>query len=78
MQRPWRGAAYWLVPNGLLSLFSYRTQDHQPRSGPTHNGLGLPRQTLIKKMPHMPVFFFILKQDKIKYTRIKQKPSYCS
>jgi hypothetical protein len=27
LQRPWRGAAYWLAPPGLLSLVSYRTQD---------------------------------------------------
>ena len=27
MQRPWRGAAFWLVPHGLLSLTSYKTQD---------------------------------------------------
>jgi hypothetical protein len=26
MQRPWRGAAYWLAPSGLLSLLAYRTQ----------------------------------------------------
>ena len=38
MQRPWKGAAYWLAPHGLLSLLSYRTQDHQPRDGTTHNG----------------------------------------
>jgi hypothetical protein len=31
MQRPWRGAAYWLASPGLLSLLSYRTQDYQPR-----------------------------------------------
>ena len=36
------GAAYWLAPHGLLSLLFYRTQDHQPRDGPTHNGLGPP------------------------------------
>jgi hypothetical protein len=30
MQRPWRGAAYWVASLGMLSLFSYRTQDHQP------------------------------------------------
>ena len=42
MQRPWTGAAYLLAPHGLLSLLSYRTQDHQPRDGPTHNGLGPP------------------------------------
>jgi hypothetical protein len=41
MQRPWRDAAYWLAPCGLLSLLSYRTQDYQPRDGTTHNGLGL-------------------------------------
>jgi hypothetical protein len=34
MQRPWRGAAYWLAPCGLLSLLSNRTQNHQPRGGP--------------------------------------------
>ena len=42
MQRPWRGAAYWFAPHGLLSLLSYRTQDHQPRDGTTYNGLGPP------------------------------------
>ena len=51
MQRPWRSAAYCLAPHGLLSLLSYRTQDHQPRDGTTHSGLGLPHQSLIKKMP---------------------------
>jgi hypothetical protein len=25
------GAAYWLAHHGLLSLFSYTTQDHQHR-----------------------------------------------
>jgi len=37
MQRPWRGAAYWLASPGLPSLFSYRTQDHQPRDTITHH-----------------------------------------
>lgn len=27
---------------GLLSLLSYRTQDHQSTGGTTHTGLGLP------------------------------------
>jgi hypothetical protein len=36
MQRPWRGAVYWLAPRSLLSLLSYRTQDHQPRDGTVH------------------------------------------
>jgi hypothetical protein len=37
MQRPWKGAAYWLASPGLLSLLSCRTQGHQPRDGITHN-----------------------------------------
>jgi hypothetical protein len=43
------GAAYWLALHGLLSLLSYRTQDHQPRDGTTHSGLGPP--PLIRKCP---------------------------
>ena len=39
MERPWRNAAYWLAPHGLLSLLSYSTQDHQPRSGTAHSAL---------------------------------------
>jgi hypothetical protein len=52
LQRPQRCDIYWLAPHGLLSWLSYRTQDHQPRDGTTHNGLGplIPRQSLIKKM----------------------------
>jgi hypothetical protein len=42
MQRPWRGAAYWLASPGLLHLISYRIQDYQPRDGTTYNGLGPP------------------------------------
>jgi hypothetical protein len=38
MQRPWRDVPYWLASPGLLSLLSYRTQDYQPRDGPTHKG----------------------------------------
>jgi hypothetical protein len=37
MQRPWRDVLYWLASPGLLSLLSYRTQDHQPRDGTTHS-----------------------------------------
>jgi hypothetical protein len=42
MQRPWRGAAYWLASLGLLSLLSYRTQDYQPRDGTTQGAEPLP------------------------------------
>jgi hypothetical protein len=38
MQRPWRDVPYWLASPGLLNLLSYRTQDYQPRDGPTHKG----------------------------------------
>jgi hypothetical protein len=37
-QRPWRNVFYWLASPGLLSLLPYRTQDYQPRDGPTDKG----------------------------------------
>lgn len=42
------GAAYWLALHGLLSLLSYRTQEHHPRDDSTHSELALPHQSLIK------------------------------
>jgi hypothetical protein len=40
MQRPWVGGyACWLAHHGLFILLSYRTQDHQPRHGRSHNEL---------------------------------------
>ena len=42
MQRPWQGGG---TPPVLLSLLSYRTQDHQSRDGITHSGLGPRRPT---------------------------------
>jgi hypothetical protein len=57
MQRPWRGAAYWLAPHGLLSMLSYRTQDLQPRGRTTHNGWALLQKSLIKKMLYKPRFY---------------------
>jgi hypothetical protein len=33
MQRAWKDVLYWLAFPGLL-----RTQDYQPRDGPTHKG----------------------------------------
>ena len=47
---PGRGVAYQPAPHGLLSLLSCRTQGH--RCDPAHNELGLPHQSLIKKMPY--------------------------
>ena len=52
MQRSRRGAAYGLALHGLLSLLSYRTQDHQPRAGTTHNGLDPLPYIISKKMPY--------------------------
>jgi hypothetical protein len=31
MQRPWRGAASWLAPHGLLSLFLTQVRTTRPR-----------------------------------------------
>ena len=54
MQRPWNGAGFlfvclfvfWLAPCGLLSLLSYRTQDHLlgvcVGDSPSHDGLSFP------------------------------------
>jgi hypothetical protein len=42
MQRPWRVLLTGLLPMACHSLLSYRTQDHQPRDGSTHSGLGPP------------------------------------
>jgi hypothetical protein len=38
MHRSWRDVTYWLASPDLISLPSYRTQDHQPRDGTTHKG----------------------------------------
>jgi hypothetical protein len=38
MQRPWRDVLYWFASPGLLGLLFYKTQDYQPRDGPTHKG----------------------------------------
>ena len=35
MQKPWRDAVHWLAPNGSLSPFSYRAQDHLSRGSST-------------------------------------------
>lgn len=48
--RGYGGAAYWPTLQGLLSLFSYRTQDDQPKDGTINNGLTLSYQSLINKI----------------------------
>ena len=59
MQRPWRGAAYWLASNSLLSHLPYRIQDHQPKDDSTHNGPGHPHKSPIKKLPYRIAYSLI-------------------
>lgn len=46
-QRPQRNVAYWFSLCSLFNLLSYMTEDHLPRGGITHCGLGPP--LLMKK-----------------------------
>lgn len=41
-------AAYWLALLGLLDLLSFALQDHLPRSGTTHSGVG-PSTTIVNQ-----------------------------
>lgn len=48
MQRREKTAFYGLAPRGLLSLLSYKTQNHQPRDDISHNRLDpLPSTNLL-------------------------------
>lgn len=47
---PWKNAPYWLVPVTCSFLY-YTTQDHQPRSGTTLDGLA-PPTSITSKVPH--------------------------
>ena len=42
MQRPCRGAIYWVTSHGLFIPPYYRTHDHLSRDSTTHQGLGTP------------------------------------
>lgn len=48
---PWRKAAYLLAPPGLLSLFTYKPQDHLLREGSATVSWAPPHQSSIKTMP---------------------------
>ena len=52
MQRPWRNAASWLAPRGLLSLFSYTIQDNWLGVAPSSVAWICPHQSLIGKAHH--------------------------
>ena len=45
-------AAYWLTSHGLLSLFPYIFQAHQPRTGIVDSELGSPLSGSNKQMLH--------------------------
>lgn len=49
MQRPWRGAVYWLAPHGLFPLLSYTIQDHLPRDGSTEESQACERLCFKKR-----------------------------
>lgn len=51
-QEPWRGAASWLTPHGLLGLLSSRTQGHSRGAALSAEILVLPHQPSIKEMHH--------------------------
>lgn len=53
LQLTHRGTAdYWFVPNRLLSLLSFTTQDYLPRVNNILKRLGSLTLLLVKKMPH--------------------------
>lgn len=47
------------LSQGLLSLLSYREQDHQPWGGSAHNQLG-PPSSITRKMPYKLKYSLIL------------------
>jgi len=49
MPRPWRGAAYWLAPHGLLSCFLIELRTINSGMAPSTMGWALSHQSLIKK-----------------------------
>jgi hypothetical protein len=49
MQKLWKDDPGWLISPGMLSLLSYRIQDHHPMGDPTHSVLGLSHWLLIEK-----------------------------
>jgi hypothetical protein len=43
-------AAYWLAPQGLLNLLSYRSRTTNPGMAPPTMGMALPHQSLSKRV----------------------------
>lgn len=57
VQRSWRSSAYGLVPQCLLYLLSYRTQDHWPQGVPSYSRTN---HILRKYHTHLPAHVLIL------------------
>jgi hypothetical protein len=52
MQRPWRGAAYWVASLGFLSLLFIEPRTTSLGMAPPTMGWALSHQSLIKKMSY--------------------------
>lgn len=61
-QRPWRNAACWLVPHGLLSLHSQKVQDFLPRGSAAHHRLGPHISTINKE--NVPTYLPLAQSDR--------------
>lgn len=48
-QIPNMNTDHWFLPHSLLSLLSYKTQDHRPRGGPAHSELAPPTSIINQK-----------------------------
>jgi hypothetical protein len=58
MQRPWRGAAYWLAPQGFL----IEPRTTSPGMAPPTMGGALSHQSPIMKMPYRLAYSQILRR----------------
>ena len=72
-----RGAAYWLAAHGLLSLISYRTQDHQPRDATNHSGLGPSQKSLIKNMRYRLAYSLSVQRHFLSWGSLSDDSSLC-
>jgi hypothetical protein len=63
MLRPWRNAAYWLAPHGLLGCFLIELRATSPGMAPPTVVWALPHKSPIEKMltaePYREAFFFL-------------------
>ena len=60
MQRPWKDAAYWIVPYACSVCFLAVLRATSPRTAPPTMSWACPYQSLIKKMPYRLAYSPIL------------------